>query len=98
MAYMHDAMEFVLKRSDIGGGLIIYTIAVLEILICVALLGNKFLTLSLLGLLLLIVCILLFHISLNSKGIALALLVFASDVYLLMERKDRIRLVFDRKE
>ena len=90
IAYMKDAMEFVIRLVNIGGGFIISTIAVLEILIGVSLLINKFTALSLAILLPLLVCIIIFHIFLDLKGIGVALLVMIMDLFLLYMNKDRL--------
>jgi putative oxidoreductase len=87
VAYMQDAMDFVLRLINIGGGFIIKTIAVVEILIGIALLTNRFTYLALAALLPLIVSIILFHIFLDLKGIGIAILVFLLDGYLLYMNK-----------
>jgi putative oxidoreductase len=96
--YMHDAMAFVLNLSNIGGAFIINTIGVLEITLGFMLILNRYTTLALLALLPLIVSILIFHISLDLKGMGVALFVFLIDVYLLYHHKDNLSNLFVFKE
>jgi putative oxidoreductase len=92
--YMHDAMDFVLNLSNIGGAFIINTIGVVEITLGFMLILNRLTTLALLILLPMIVSILIFHISLDLKGIGVALFVFIADAYLLYQHKDKLSNLF----
>lgn len=92
--YMHDAMQFVVKLSNIGGGFIIKTIAVLEILIGISLITNKFSTLAVIVLLPLMVSIVIFHLFLDLKGIAVAAVVLILTVYQLYERREKLSGLF----
>jgi putative oxidoreductase len=92
IAYMHDAMEFVVQLINIGGGFIITTIAIAEILIGLSLLTNIYSNLALAILLPLMVCILAFHIFLDLKGIAAAALVLALNIYLLYLNREQMSL------
>lgn len=89
-AFMNDAMQFVIELADIGGGFIIKTIGVLEILIGIALITNKFSILATLVLLPLLVSILVFHIALDLKGITIAIILFAMNIYLVLQLKDKL--------
>ena len=93
-SFMHDAMAWVINLSDIGGGFIIYGIGLLEIIVGIALLVNKFVTLAAMALLPLMVSILIFHMFLDLKGIGIALIVFAMNVYLVIENRDKISAMF----
>jgi putative oxidoreductase len=64
---MHDAMDFVINLSNIGGAFIINTLGVIEITLGFMLILNRLTTLALLILLSMIVSILIFHISLDLK-------------------------------
>jgi len=88
--YMHDAMDFVVKLTNIGGGFIITMIAVVEIILGLSLITNKYTTISVLILLPLMVSILLFHLVLDLNGIGVALLVFAMVIYLFFTKRDKI--------
>lgn len=96
-AYMHDAMEFVINLTNIGGSFIIKTLGVIEIIIGLLLLFNRLTLLALLALLPLMVSILIFHISLDLKGIGVAAFVFLADVYLLFQHKNNLSGLFSLK-
>lgn len=96
--YMHDAMQFVIKLSNIGAGFAIYAIGILEIAIGLALIINRFSVLATLALLPLIVSILVFHIFLDLKGIGVAVVVFAMNLYMLYVYKDKVSGIFKLKE
>lgn len=89
-SFMHDAMQFIINLVDIGGGFIIYSIAILEIIIGIALISNKFSVLAAFILFPLMVSILIFHITLDLNGIVIALLVFAMNVYLLLSYREKL--------
>ena len=93
-SFMHDAMAWVLHLFDIGGGFIIYCIGLLEIIVGIALIVNKFVTLAAMALLPLMVSIIIFHMFLDLKGIGIALVVFAMNIYLVFENRDKISAMF----
>ncbi|MBN2349871.1 MAG: DoxX family membrane protein [Bacteroidales bacterium] len=93
-AYMKDAMQFVVELSNIGAGFVIKAIGLLEILIGLALLTNKFTILATLALIPLIIGILVFHIFLDLKGIGVAVIVFVMNIFLLYSYKDNVSAIF----
>ena len=93
-SFMHDAMDWVVNLSNLGAGFIIYGIGLLEIIVGTALIVNKFVTLAALALLPLMVAILIFHMFLDLSGIAIALIVFAMNVFILFEHRDQITGLF----
>ena len=92
--YMQDAMRFVIELSNIGAGFIIKAIGILEILIGLALLLNRFTVLATLALIPLIAGILIFHVFLDLKGIGVAVLVFLMNMYLLYAYRDKVSSIF----
>ena len=94
VSYMEDAHAFVLDLANIGGGFMIYAIGVLEILIGIALVIDKFKILALLGLIPLMVSIVAFHIFLDLKGIMIALIVFSMNLYLVFYHKEKVANIF----
>jgi putative oxidoreductase len=94
IAYMEDALDFVVNFSNLGGGPFIYAMGILEILIGIALIANRFKILAILALLPLMVSIVTFHLFLDLKGIAVALIVLFMDLYLLYLNKDRVSSIF----
>ena len=93
-SFMHDAMAWVIHLSDIGGGFIIYCIGLLEIIVGIALIVNKFVTLAAMALLPLMVSILIFHMFLDLKGIGIALIVLAMDIFMVYENRDKVSAMF----
>lgn len=94
VAYMADALDFVVKISKIGGEFLIYALGILEIGIGLALVLNKFKILAILALLPLMVFILAFHLFLDLSGILVAAVVFAMDIYLLFLHKSDVSNIF----
>lgn len=94
VSYMEDALNFVLKLSSIGGGFFIYAVGIIEIVLGLALIINKFKILSALALLPLMVSILAFHIFLDLKGILIALFVFILNVMLIFIYKNHVSGIF----
>lgn len=93
-SFMHDAMAWVINLSNIGGGFIIYAIGLLEIIVGIALIVNKFVTLAAMALLPLMVSILIFHMFLDLSGIGIALIVFAMNIYIVFVKRDNISAMF----
>ena len=94
IAYMEDALDFVVNFSNLGGGPFIYAMAILEILLGLALILNKFKILAILALIPLLVSILAFHIFLDLNGILIAVTVFALNIILLFINKNRFSGIF----
>ncbi len=67
---------------------------ILEIVIGVALLTNKFTTLAILALIPLIVGVLVFHLFLDLKKIGVALIVFGMNIYLLYSIRNNVASIF----
>ena len=94
VAYMEDALNFVVNFSNLGGGPFIYAMAILEILLGLALLLNKFKILAILALIPLLVSILAFHIFLDLKGILIAAIVFSMNLILLFIHINKVSKIF----
>ena len=94
VSYMEDALDFVVNFTNLGGGPFIYAMAILEILLGLALILNKFKILALLALLPLLVSIITFHLFLDLNGIIIALFVFALNIYLILTHKDHVSGIF----
>lgn len=95
VAYMSDALKFAVDIATIGGEFLIYALAILEILIGIALIINKFKLLAILSLVPLMVFILAFHLFLDVKGILIAAIVFALNIYLLYQHKSKVTNIFN---
>ena len=94
VSFMHDALNFIVDLTNIGGGFIITGIALIEISLGVLLVVDRFSTFAALALLPLMVAILFFHIVLDLNGILIALVVFSMDVYILIANRERITPLF----
>lgn len=94
VSYMEDALDFVLKLSNIGGGFLIYALGILEVLLGLALILNKFKILATLALLPLMVSVIVFHLFLDLNGILVALVIFSLNLLLVLIHKDTVSNIF----
>ena len=94
IAFMHDALDFVVDLINIGGGFIIKAIAVIEILIGIGLLINKSRLIAAIALFPLMSSILLFHIVMSLNGLWVAAIVFFMNIYVLHINRGKINNMF----